>query len=96
MLDCYILRQLDGKNARLADYFDVITGASTGGLIEAMLTAPDKQRRPLYMAKDIVPFYLKHCPKIFPQSWYIRILSVIVRHIHVLLDLVLTMAIIIY
>ncbi|PON39814.1 Patatin-related protein [Parasponia andersonii] len=62
------LQELDGENARIADYFDVIAGTSTGGLITAMLTAPDQNKRPLYMAKDIVPLYLKHCPKIFPQS----------------------------
>ncbi|KAJ0096513.1 hypothetical protein Patl1_28722 [Pistacia atlantica] len=33
-----------------------------------MLTAPDEQGRPPYIAKDIVPFHLKHGPKIFPQS----------------------------
>ncbi|XP_062075267.1 patatin-like protein 1 [Humulus lupulus] len=62
------LQELDGKDARLADYFDVITGASTGGLIATMLTAPNENRRPLYAAKDIIPFYHEHCPKIFPQS----------------------------
>ncbi|XP_044470134.1 patatin-like protein 1 [Mangifera indica] len=62
------LQELDGENARLADYFDVIAGTSTGGLITSMLSAPDEHGRPLYMAKDIVPFYLKHGPKIFPRS----------------------------
>ncbi|XP_012079211.1 patatin-like protein 5 [Jatropha curcas] len=63
------LQELDGEHARIVDYFDVIAGTSTGGLITTMLTAPDENSRPLYKAKDIVPFYLKHCPKIFPQSW---------------------------
>nr|CAB3483260.1 unnamed protein product [Digitaria exilis] len=51
---------------RIADYFDVIAGTSTGGLVTAMLTAPNKDGRPLFAAKDINNFYLKHCPKIFP------------------------------
>ncbi|KAK7859109.1 patatin-like protein 2 [Quercus suber] len=62
------LQELDGEDARLADYFDVIAGTSTGGLVTSMLTAPDENNRPLFAAKDIKPFYLEHCPKIFPQK----------------------------
>ncbi|KAL6505852.1 hypothetical protein OROHE_023231 [Orobanche hederae] len=61
------LQELDGEDARLADYFDVIAGTSTGGLVTAMITSPDENNRPLYAAKDIKPFYLDNCPKIFPQ-----------------------------
>ncbi|GER30867.1 patatin family protein [Striga asiatica] len=62
------LQELDGESVRIADYFDVIAGTSTGGLVTCMLTAPDKNtNRPLYAAKDLVPFYLEHSPSIFPQ-----------------------------
>ncbi|XP_020685227.1 patatin-like protein 3 [Dendrobium catenatum] len=62
------LQELDGEEARLADYFDVIAGTSTGGLVTTMLTAPNKSNRPMYSAKDIKDFYLKQSPKIFPQN----------------------------
>ncbi|XP_030955851.1 patatin-like protein 2 isoform X1 [Quercus lobata] len=62
------LQELGGEDARLADYFDVIAGTSTGGLVTSMLTAPDENNRPLFAAKDIKPFYLEHCPEIFPQK----------------------------
>ncbi|EXB86651.1 Patatin group A-3 [Morus notabilis] len=62
------LQKLDGEDARIADYFDVIAGTSTGGLVTAMLAAPNEKNRPLFAAKDIKNFYLQHCPKIFPQD----------------------------
>ncbi|XP_048131278.1 patatin-like protein 2 isoform X2 [Rhodamnia argentea] len=62
------LQKLDGKDARIVDYFDVISGTSTGGLVTAMLTTPNEKNRPVFAAKDIKDFYLNHCPKIFPQD----------------------------
>ncbi|KAL8467487.1 hypothetical protein ACS0TY_030939 [Phlomoides rotata] len=65
------LQKLDGDDARVADYFDVIAGTSTGGLMTAMLTTPDENHRPLYSAKNIVPFYLQNGPKIFPHAGWL-------------------------
>ncbi|KAL3753898.1 hypothetical protein ACJRO7_001182 [Eucalyptus globulus] len=62
------LQKLDGKDARLADYFDVIAGTSTAGLLTAMLTSPNEKNRPMFAAKDIKDFYLQDGPKIFPQD----------------------------
>ncbi|MED6137416.1 hypothetical protein PIB30_064842 [Stylosanthes scabra] len=64
------LQELDGEDAKIADYFDIIAGTSTGGLVASMLAAPNPnhKNRPLFPAKDIVPFYLQNSPKIFPQT----------------------------
>jgi patatin-like phospholipase/acyl hydrolase len=65
-----VSQELDGPDARIADYFDVIAGTSTGALVTSMLAAPGKDKRPLYAAKDINKFYLENGPKIFPQRRY--------------------------
>ncbi|KAL5982419.1 hypothetical protein ACLOJK_016490 [Asimina triloba] len=65
------LQELDSKDARLADYFDLIIGTNTGGLMTAMLTAPNESNRPSYRANDTKAFFIDHLPKIFPQYWYL-------------------------
>ncbi|TVU03055.1 hypothetical protein EJB05_51383, partial [Eragrostis curvula] len=67
---CYLeeqLQELDGPDARIADYFDVIAGTSTGGLITAMLATPGKDNRPLFAAKDLNKFYYNHGPNMFQE-----------------------------
>jgi predicted acylesterase/phospholipase RssA len=64
------LQELDGPDARIADYFDVIAGTSTGALITSMLAAPGENKRPLFAAKEITKFYLDNGPEIFPEKTY--------------------------
>ncbi|XP_027906060.1 patatin-like protein 3 [Vigna unguiculata] len=51
----------------LADYFDVISGTSTGGLMTAMLAAPKSShsKSPLFTPSEVVQFYKKYGPDIF-------------------------------
>ncbi|GJX17178.1 patatin-like protein 1 [Tanacetum coccineum] len=65
------LQKLDGKDARMVNYFDVMVGTSMGALIVSMLSAPDlhRNRRPMFTTQDIVDFYFEHSPLIFPPRW---------------------------
>ncbi|MCO5588357.1 hypothetical protein L7F22_042312 [Adiantum nelumboides] len=69
------LQILDGPNARIADYFDVIAGTSTGGLIASFLTLQDEKGRPRYTAKDASNFYIQDGPSIFRRRSNIPLLS---------------------
>ncbi|GLJ10266.1 hypothetical protein SUGI_0124990 [Cryptomeria japonica] len=61
------LQKLDGEDARLADYFNIMAGTSTGGLITTMLATPDpndhKYKRH-FSTQKIEDFYLKNASSI--------------------------------
>ncbi|GKU93530.1 hypothetical protein SLEP1_g7120 [Rubroshorea leprosula] len=57
LLPFSVLMKLDGEEARIADYFDVIAGTSTGGLVTAMLTAPNEKNPG--RTEDILPLLKK-------------------------------------
>lgn len=64
-------------NARLADYFDLIAGTSTGGILTCGYLLPDEinPARPKYKAEDVVNLYLENGSSIFSIPLWHRIVT---------------------
>ena len=69
------LREITGEaNAHVADFFDLIGGTSTGGLLTCLLLTPDREsRRPRYSAAEALDLYVQHGGEIFSSSLYHRL-----------------------
>jgi patatin-like phospholipase/acyl hydrolase len=70
ILGMVVWQRLDGPEVRLVDYFDIVAGTSSGGLITAMISSPsgDDSDRPLFTAREVMQFYQNYATKLFPQS----------------------------
>jgi len=57
-------------NARIADYFDLFAGTSTGGILTCLYLCPGKENpmRPAFSAKEAVDLYLKNGGSIFENT----------------------------
>jgi len=67
-----ILREVSrNKNARISDYFDLVAGTSTGGILTTLILAPD----PGFLASDMVELYEKHGAKIFTRSMATKVID---------------------
>lgn len=62
------LREIDGEHARLADYFDLVAGTSTGGILTCGYLVPDESGRPKYRAEDVVALYRERGDRIFQKG----------------------------
>lgn len=71
------LQQRTGRpEARLAEFFDLVAGTSTGGLITCLLLAPgENEWTPAFTAQEIVDLYLDHGAEIFEAPLLKRIRS---------------------
>lgn len=63
------------KKSRLADFFDLFAGTSTGGILTLSYLIPDKNKRPLLSTQDAVDLYLKKGGDIFDVSLWQNIKS---------------------
>lgn len=73
------LKEKTGKlEARIADYFDLIAGTSTGGILTCLYLCPDEREpdKPRFSARDAVGLYLERGDEIFDVSIWQRITSI--------------------
>ena len=65
-------RQSDNPHAALADYFDLVAGSSTGGILACfyLLPAlPEQSSHSRYFASDAIDFYVDYGKEIFNRKW---------------------------
>ena len=60
--------------ARIADYFDLIAGTSTGGILTCIYLCPEKKtRRPCFTARQAVDLYFSRGDEIFDVPFFRRL-----------------------
>lgn len=83
IISAMILNSLEQKlqkysknpNARIAEYFDMIAGTSTGAILAALYLMPDENGNPKYTAQDALNLYLEKGRKIFHQTVWRSVLT---------------------
>lgn len=82
IITCIILRYIeeqlqkfDDPNAKLGDYFDLISGSSTGGLIASILLIPNSNGKAKYSIEKALELYAEKGESIFNVSLWQKIIN---------------------
>lgn len=67
----------NNPEAKIADYFDLIAGTSTGGILTCLYLTPSKddKKKPRFSAQEAVDLYLERGDEIFDISFWHKIRS---------------------
>lgn len=82
-LEARLQQEKRDESLRIADFFDLLAGTSTGGIITCLYLTPDKSAikddagsfRPKYSAAQVLDFYLELGPASFHRSFQQLLLS---------------------
>ncbi len=82
IISCVILKyieeeiqKLDHSNAKIGDYFDLIAGSSTGGILSAILLFPDGNKKALFSVQEALDLYANKGETIFDVSFWRKIIN---------------------
>lgn len=64
------LQKIDDPNARIGDYFDLVAGSSTGGLLASIILCPDNSNRAKFSVQEALDLYAKKGGDIFNVSFW--------------------------
>lgn len=70
------IRRITGnEKAKIGEYFDMIAGTSTGGILACLYLAPDipGKNKARYSAQEALNLYVRHGEKIFARDFWTRI-----------------------
>lgn len=70
-----ILNRLDGTQRKLGEYFDMIAGTSTGGILACLYLMPGENNKAKYTAAEALDLYLTKGHIIFDRTLAQKILS---------------------
>ena len=71
-----ILQKLSNSERKLGDYFDMIAGTSTGGILSCIYLMPGDDGKAKYSAQDAVDLYIKNGHEIFDRTTAQKLTSV--------------------
>ena len=69
------LQKQDHPNAKIGDYFDLVAGTSTGGLITALLLFPDGSKKAKFSVEEALNLYAKKGETIFNVPFFQYLLN---------------------
>jgi uncharacterized protein len=69
------LQKYDHPDAKIGDYFDLIAGSSTGGLLAAILLCPDENKKAKFSVQEALDLYAKKGDSIFNVSFWEHLIN---------------------